>query len=280
MWSYTEKVWDRIRNPRNAGVIEAPTVIAEVGNLACGDALKLYLKLDDSERIVDAKYQTFGCGSAIASGSALTELIVGKNIHDAAKLTNDDIVQYLGGLPEEKMHCSVMGMEAMQAAYAKYRGEKAPEAPTGTIVCECFGITEEKIREAVRHNDLSTIDQVTHYTKAGGGCGKCRPKIEEILNEELAARKAAPEPAERPRRLSNIQKMKMVEDVLEKQIAPLLRADGGDIELVDIDGNNVYVALRGACAMCVASGATIAQVVQAKLRELVDESLVVEEAPG
>jgi len=278
MWTYTEKVWDRIRNPRNAGDIEDPTVVAEVGNLACGDALKLYLKLDDAERIVDARYQTFGCGSAIASGSALTELIIGKNIHDAAKLTNDDIVEYLGGLPEEKMHCSVMGMEAMQAAYAKYRGEEVSETPAGTIVCKCFGITEEKIREAIRHNNLSTVDQVTHYTKAGGGCGKCAPRIEEILNDEFAARKQAPAPAERPRRLSNIQKMRMVEEVLEKQIAPLLRADGGDVELVDIDGDTVSVALRGACAMCVASGATITQVVQAKLRELVDENLVVEEA--
>ena len=278
MWTYTEKVWDRIRNPRNAGDMEDPTVVAEVGNLACGDALKLYLKLDEGERIVDAKYQTFGCGSAIASGSALTELIIGKDIHEAAKLSNDDIVEYLGGLPEEKMHCSVMGMEAMQAAYARYRGEEVPETPTETIVCKCFGITEEKIREAIRHNNLSTVDQVTHYTKAGGGCGKCAPRIEEILNEELATRQQAPAPAERPRRLSNIRKMKMVEEVLEKQIAPLLRADGGDIELVDIDGDTVFVALRGACAMCVASGATITQVVQAKLRELVDENLVVEEA--
>jgi NifU-like protein len=277
MWTYTEKVWDRIRNPRNAGDMDAPTVVAEVGNLACGDALKLYLKLDDEERIVDAKYQTFGCGSAIASGSALTELIIGKNIHEAAKLTNDDIVSYLGGLPEEKMHCSVMGMEAMQAAYARYRGEEIP-TPTGAIVCKCFGITEEKIREAIRHNNLSTVEQVTHYTKAGGGCGKCAPRIEEILTEEVVARKQAPAALERPRRLSNIQRMKRVEEVLDKQIAPLLRADGGDIELVDIDGSKVYVALRGACAMCVASGATIAQVVQAKLRELVDENLVVEEA--
>ncbi len=278
MWTYSEQVWDRIRNPRNAGVIEDATVVAEVGNLACGDALKLYLKLDDDERIVDAKYQTFGCGSAIASGSALTELVVGKTIDEAAKLTNDDIVEYLGGLPEEKMHCSVMGMEAMQAAHAKYRGEELPETPESALVCKCFGITEEKVRDAIRHNQLTTVEQVTHFTKAGGGCGKCHPRIEAILAEEAAARKTTPAPVERPKRLTNVQRMKMVEDVIDKQVAPILRADGGDVELVDVDGDTVYVALRGACAMCVASGATIAQVVQAKLRELVDEKIVVEEA--
>jgi NifU-like protein len=278
MWNYSDKVWERIRSPRNVGDINDPTVVAEVGNLACGDALKLYLKLDQAETIVDAKYQTFGCGSAIASGSALTELIIGKSIHEAAKLTNDDIADFLGGLPEEKMHCSVMGMEAMQAAYAKYTGKEVPTLIEGTIVCKCFGITEEKIRDAIRRDNLTTVDQVTHYTKAGGGCGQCKPRIEEIIAEEVAARRAAPPAPERPRRLTNIQRMRMVEDVLERQIAPLLKADGGDIELVDIDGDHVYVALRGACAMCVASGATIAQVVQAKLRELVDESLVVEEA--
>jgi NifU-like protein len=278
MWSYTDQVWDRIRNPRNAGVMENPDVVAEVGNLACGDALKLMLRLDEHDRIVDAKYLTFGCGSAIASGSALTELIIGKTMHEAARLTNDDIAAYLGGLPEEKMHCSVMGMEAMQSAVAKHRGKPLAEAPEGAIVCKCFGITEEKIREAIRHNALGTVEQVTHYTKAGGGCGKCQPRIQQLLDEELAARKEAPAAAEKPRRLSNLQRMKRIEEVLEKQIAPLLRADGGDIELVDINGDQVLVALRGTCAMCVASGATLAQVVQGKLRELVDEGIVVEEA--
>jgi len=278
MWTYSEQVWDRIRNPRNAGVIEDATVVAEVGNLACGDALKLYLKLDENDRIVDARYQTFGCGSAIASGSALTELVIGKTMDEAARLTNDDIAGYLGGLPEEKMHCSVMGMEAMQAAYAKHRGEERPLTPESAIVCKCFGITEEKVREAIRHNRLTTVEQVTHYTKAGGGCGKCQPRIEAILAEETAVRKAEPEPVARPRRLTNLQKMRMVEEVIDKQVAPILRADGGDVELVDVEGDTVTVALRGACAMCVASGATIAQVVQAKLRELVDEKIVVEEA--
>ncbi len=276
MWEYSEKVWDRIRNPRNAGSMENPDAVGEAGSLACGDALRIMLKLDENERITDARYQTFGCGSAVASGSALTEMIIGSTLDEAAKITNEDIVEYLDGLPEEKMHCSVMGMEALQAAIANYRGEEPGEAVEGNIVCKCFGITEEKIRDAIRRNNLTTVDHVTHFTKAGGGCGQCHDDIQKILDEELATR--GPEAEEtKPKRLTNIQKMKMVEDAIEKHIAPVLRADGGDLELVDIDGDKVLVALRGRCAQCVASGATIAQVVQGKLRELVDDRLLVEE---
>jgi NifU-like protein len=168
MWEYSQKVWDRIRNPRNAGAMENPDAVGEAGSLACGDALRVMLKVDEDERILDAKYQTFGCGSAVASGSALTEMIIGKTLDEAAKITNEDIVEYLDGLPEEKMHCSVMGMEALQAAIANHRGTPVGEAEEGTVVCKCFGITEEKIREAIRRNKLTTVDHVTHFTKAGG----------------------------------------------------------------------------------------------------------------
>ena len=276
MWDYSEKVWDRIRNPRNAGVMENPDALGDAGSLACGDALRIMLKVDANNRIQDAKYQTFGCGSAVASGSALTEMVVGKTLDEAGKITNDDIVSFLDGLPEEKMHCSVMGMEALLAAIANYRGEPPPAPADEAVVCKCFGITEEKIREAIRQNHLTTVDHVTHYTKSGGGCGKCHADIQRILDEELATQRAEAAPPER-KRLTNIQKMKMVEEVLEKQIAPILRADGGDLELVDIAGDTVYVALRGRCAECVASEFTMSQVVQTRLRELVDESLVVEE---
>lgn len=276
MWDYSEKVWDRIRNPRNAGSMADPDAVGEAGSLACGDALRLMLKLDENERITDAKYQTFGCGSAVASGSALTEMIIGQTLDEAARITNEDIVEYLDGLPEEKMHCSVMGMEALQAAVANYRGEEPGAAEAGNIVCKCFGITDEKIRDAIRRNNLTTVEHVTHFTKAGGGCGQCHDDIQRILDEELAAREPEREET-RPKRLTNIQKMKMVEDAIEKHIAPTLRADGGDLELVDIDGDTVYVALRGRCAECVASGFTMSQVVQNRLRELVDEGLVVEE---
>jgi NifU-like protein len=276
MWDYNEKVWDHIRNPRNAGPMDNPSAVGEAGSLACGDALRLMLRIDDSDTVTEAKYQTFGCGSAVASGSALTEIVVGKSVDEAAKLTNQDIVDYLGGLPEEKMHCSVMGAEALEAALRNYRGEPPAPVDEARIVCKCFGVTEDQIREAVRTNALLTVDDVTHYTKAGGGCGQCHDRILEIIEDERQIERVGAPP--KPKRMSNLQLMKAVEEAIEKHIAPALRQDGGDIDLVDIDSPNVFVALRGRCASCVASGATIKQFVQAKLRELVDESIVVEEA--
>jgi NifU-like protein len=278
MWDYNEKVWDHIRNPRNVGQMDSPSAVGDAGSLACGDALRLMLRIDPQDVITDAKYQTFGCGSAVAAGSALTEIVVGKSVDEAARLTNQDIVDWLGGLPEEKMHCSVMGAEALDAAIRNYRGEPPAPVDEAKVVCKCFGITEDQIRDAVRTNALLTVDDVTHYTKAGGGCGQCHERILEIIEDERKAERVGAPPQPSRRRLSNIQLMKAVEEAIEKHIAPALRQDGGDIDLVDIAGPNVFVALRGRCASCVASGATIKQFVQAQLRELVDENIVVEEA--
>jgi NifU-like protein len=274
MWEYTDKVKDHFLNPRNAGVIENADGIGEVGSLACGDALKLTFKLDKDQNIVDAKFQTFGCASAIASSSALTEMLKGLSLEEAEKITNEDIANYLGDLPKEKMHCSVMGRDALQEAISHYRGETEKKIE-GEIVCECFGVTDRQIEQVVRENKLTTIADVTDYIKAGGGCGNCHEKIQEII--DLALGRERPVKKE-PVKLTNIQKIKLVEETLEREIKPALKQDGGDIELIDVDGNTVFVKLRGTCATCKASEVTLKHYVEKKLQELVTPELMVEEA--
>ncbi|MGE4265007.1 MAG: Fe-S cluster assembly protein NifU [Desulfovibrio sp.] len=277
MWEYTDKVKEHFLNPKNVGEMKDASAVGEVGSIACGDALKLFLKIEDGI-IQDASFQTFGCASAIASSSALTELVKGKSVDEALKISNKDIAAALGGLPKEKMHCSVMGQEALEAAIKTWRGEKvsSQEHSEGEIVCECFGVTDQQILEAVRENDLKTVEDVTYYTKAGGGCAKCHEKIAELIAQARGEGQA--EPAPKPaKRLTNIQRMRLVEEVLEKEIRPRLQMDGGDIELADIEGMVVSVSLRGRCTNCPSSQATVHGVVETILREKVDPEIQVRE---
>ena len=292
MWDYTDKVMDHFMNPRNVGIIEDADGIGEVGNINCGDALKLYVKLDDKkEIIIDAKFQTFGCASAIASASALTEMILGKTIEEAGKLSNQDIADYLGALPDAKMHCSVMGVEALNAAIANIRGEKEKGTthscshdtvydPNGLdrTVCHCFGITERKIREIAESNNLRTVNEITNYSKAGGGCGGCKDEIQTILNSIYGI-------SEQPKisspvisgELTNLQKINMIQKLIEDEIRPKLMSDGGNVELIDVNGNNVYVRLQGACAGCPSSHVTLKRWIEATLKKKVFPDIIVME---
>ncbi|MGD8492477.1 MAG: Fe-S cluster assembly protein NifU [Desulfobacterales bacterium] len=273
MWEYTDKVRDHFLNPRNVGVIEDAVGVGEVGSIACGDALTFYFKLDKDGKIKDATFQTFGCASAIASSSALTEMVKGKTLEDAKKITNEDIAEYLGGLPKEKMHCSVMGRDALEKAISCYLKEPEKEVE-GEIVCECFGVTDREIERVVRENHVSTIEGVTDYIKAGGGCGNCHDGIQEIIDTILG--KERPVPKKAPA-LTNLQKIKLIEESIEREINPTLKKDAGRLELIDVDGNRVLVRLGGSCASCVKSPITLKHYVESKLRELVSPDLVVEE---
>ena len=289
MWDYSDKVIDHFKNPRNVGTIENPDGVGEVGALACGDALKLMFKLDKDGRIADVKFQTFGCASAIASSSALTEMIKGMTLEEAAKVTNQDIAEYLGGLPEQKMHCSVMGMEALEAAIANYKtGDTAVrELKDDPVVCTCFNVHESEIVQAVRINKLTTVEQVTNYTKAGGACGRCKSAIQAILDRELAgaddskrttasAGAAGGSGGTLPDHLTPVQKALKIEAALEKDVRPALRLDGGDIELVDVQGDKVLVRFLGHCAGCMAARFTQDGLVEKKLREAISPAITVE----
>ncbi|MBQ0820415.1 MULTISPECIES: Fe-S cluster assembly protein NifU [Microvirga] len=325
MWDYSDQVKEHFFNPRNAGVLETANAVGEAGAISCGDALRLMIHIDPlTETITDAKFQTFGCGSAIASSSALTELIIGKTVDEVLRITNQDIVDFLGGLPLEKMHCSVMGYEALQAAISNFRGEQwVNDHDESALVCKCFGVDETIIERAVRINRLTTIEQISHYTKAGGGCSTCLESVEEVLvrinaamaaeglitaeqayvvgatdiralnNEARASTQSEPvvasgktprisplrtarfpaKPGAASHRLTPLQRIRLIEDAVEG-VRSHLKADGGDCELVDVDGDQVYVRLSGRCADCQIASATINSMRQ-KLHEATGLALCV-----
>lgn len=273
MWDYTKEVMEHYRNPKNVGAIEDADAVGEAGSLVCGDALKIYLKIEDNI-VTDAKFQTFGCGSAVASSSILTEMIKGKTLDEVKKITNKDIAEELGGLPPEKMHCSVMGHEALENALSKYFHEDIAAATKDKLVCKCFSVTEKQILNAIKENNLKTVEDVTNYTKAGGSCGHCKEQIQDILNKYYNI-----ETTEEKPKLTPTQKILKINNVIENQIASELRKDGGDIELIDVDinENKVYVKLKGSCSSCKNSTLTLKSFVEATLREaLGDEIEVVE----
>ncbi len=270
MWDYSEKVQDHFFKPRNAGAVPDANAVGDVGSLSCGDALRLTLKVDpEREVILEAGFQTFGCGSAIASSSALTEIIIGMTLDEALKVSNQDIADYLDGLPPEKMHCSVMGREALQAAVANYRGEVwQDDHEEGALICKCFAVDAVLIEETIRANGLRSVAEVTNYTKAGGGCSACHEGIEDILASVLAEQgetfnpnMMAPEIKKTSPGLTNLQRIKRIEELLD-EIRPKLHHDRGDVELVEVDGRYIYLKMTGTCAGCQMASATMGNIQQ------------------
>ncbi len=314
MWDYTDKVMTLFHEPHNMGAIaledcreEDAIAVGEVGSIACGDALRLHLRIQKAnDLILDARFQTFGCASAIASSSALTDLIKGKTLDEALRIDNRTIAEFLGGLPQEKMHCSVMGQEALEAAIANYHGvspaidEDDDESP---LICQCFGVTEHRIKRVIRDNHLTSAEAVTNYIKAGGGCGSCLAELDDLVAEvyetptttqtaptQTTATQTAPTQttptqttipsqeavsAKTPK-LTNLEKIALIQSVLNQEIRPVLLEDGGDVDLYDVDGNLVYVSLQGACGQCASSRLTLKGFIERTLRDRVAPDLVLE----
>ena len=302
-WQYSDKTKLLFMNAVSGsqeshfGEIEDADGVGEHGSIACGDAMRFFFKVERGETpledvIVSAKYSTFGCTSAIASSEALCELIEKGRYTpiEALKIGNDDIVKFLGGLPSQKIHCSVMGAEALEAAVANWAERRgvdlegmgihlnAKEDVESRVVCECFGVTESEIRRQIVALNLRTIEDITHALKAGGACGACQYApggLQDLLDERWGQQEEVlAERAERQvPKLSPYQLSKRIEAVLREDVEPMLAADGGELELIDIKEHLVYVALGGACATCPGAGGTIQHVVERLLREKVDDSL-------
>ncbi|BAU06527.1 Fe-S cluster assembly protein NifU [Fischerella major NIES-592] len=304
MWDYTDKVLELFYNPQHQGVIEdkgepgIKVAVGDVGSIACGDALRLHLKVEEkTEKILEARFQTFGCTSAIASSEALVELIKGKTLDEALKVTNKEIANYLGGLPEAKMHCSVMGQEALEAAIYNYRGiplDTHEDDDEGALVCTCFGISDAKIKRVIIENNLTTAEEVTNYVKAGGGCGSCLASIDDIIasvQKEKASVTTVSNSLSQTngksavKTLTPVQKIALIQRVLDEEVRPILIADGGDVELFDVEGVSeagcesvlrVKVILQGACGSCSSSIATLKIAIESRLRDRVSKDIVVE----
>ncbi|MCR5536674.1 MAG: Fe-S cluster assembly protein NifU [Succinivibrio sp.] len=298
MWDYSDKVKDHFLHPRNARVIEDANGVGDVGSIICGDALRLMLKIDpETEVIEDAAFQTYGCGSAIASSSALTEMVKGKTIKEAQKITNAQIAEYLDGLPPEKMHCSVMGREALDAAIANYHGKSYEQShDDGELVCHCFGVGINKIKKAIWENHLTTVEEVTNYTKAGGGCGSCKMRIEEIIDEvwEDLEKCGVPRPGTVPTpipsiRVNSVAPVNSTAAVMDDKTksSPLYAklmevvrtvnagfTDGSKLELDAIEQDEVRIALQGPAAAGMMKDMTV-NFVTAKFTEACGQQLKV-----
>lgn len=306
-WEYSDKTkrifMDAVQGKpgTHLGEVENPDGEGQHGSIVCGDALKFTFRTRKNEDplkdvIVETKYLTFGCTSAIAASEALCSLIEGKGLTpiEALKIRNQDIVDYLEGLPQQKIHCSVMGAEALEAAvadWAKKRGVdlaaqgvkfsgQAAEEDEGRVVCKCFSITEPYLRRKIKELNLRTIEDIISALKAGGMCGACRYApggLQDILNETWGTGEPAPttvasapvaEAGPSPFLL-----YRKIEKVIDETVRPVLKGDGGDIELVDIKEWKVYCALRGACSGCMGASRTLQLIVERTLKDQVDERI-------
>ena len=322
-WEYSKKTMELFtaavhgKPGTHLGEIAEPDGLGEHGSIACGDALKFTFKVERNEidptqdKIVETKYLTFGCTSAIAASEALCCIIEDRQLTpiEALKITNQDIVDFLEGLPEQKIHCSVMGAEALQAAvfdWAQKRGVSlnalgidihTDEQEEGRIVCKCFTLTEPYIKRKIKELNLRTIPEMISVIKAGGACMSCQHSpggLQDMLDEIWGTEKnetpntllpiidgnlhtigliPSPVAKQDSASLSPFQFTKKVEKLLDEYIRPMLRKDGGDLELIDIKETTIYLELRGACAGCAGAGQTLKHFIERTLKEQVDERI-------
>jgi NifU-like protein len=311
-WEYSEKTkqlfMDAVhgRPGTHLGEIENPDGVGEHGSIACGDAMRFTFRVERhpedplKDRIVEAKYLTFGCTSAIASSEALCVIIEAKKCSpiEALKVTNEDIVDFLEGLPSQKIHCSVMGAEALESAvfnWAQKRGVDTEslgikpndhEEDEGRIVCKCFNLSEPYLKRKITELNLRTIPEITSAVKAGGACMSCHHApggLQDLLDDawgkqgDSSSQPAVLMPRETTSReeaeLSPYQFAKKVEKVVAEHVRPVLLRDGGDVEIIDIKEKLIYCQLAGACHGCAGASMTLKLMIEKTLKEQVDDRI-------
>lgn len=308
-WEYSDKVlqlfMDAVQGKAGThmGEISDPDGFGEHGSIVCGDALRFFFRVKrdpvDPTRdlIIQARFLTFGCTSAIATSEALCALLEEqqKTPIEALQVTNQDLIEYLGGLPPEKIHCSVMGAEALQAAVIDWAGKRnvdlgpflpeqmRPKEAEGRLVCKCFSVTEPYLLRKIKELDLHNIEQVTAALKAGGACRSCHYApggLQDLLDQcwgkqtnegRSADSSVARDSPKSPQ--SPWQRGKKIEETIEREIRPYLQREGGDIELIDIKEDLVYCRLTGACSNCQGAEQTLHKVVEKRLQDQVDKHL-------
>lgn len=293
MWDeYSQKVQDRMNNPQHMGEFSeedakarnAKLIVADFGAESCGDAVRLFWLVDEkTDKIIDAKFKSFGCGTAIASSDTMVDLCIGKTVDEAVKITNLDVEFAMRDNPEtpavppQKMHCSVMAYDVIKQAAAHYKGISPEDFEDQIIVCECARVSLGTIKEVIKLNDLHTVEEITQYTKAGAFCKSCikpggHEKRDYYLVDILAETRAEIDREKLKNTMKSdvafdemtvVGQLKAVESVLDAEIRPMLHNDGGDLEVIDIQkaegaAIDVYIRYLGACSGCSSgSGATL-----------------------
>lgn len=304
LWEhYSQQVVDRMNQPRFRGELTeedavrkgGKLIVADWGAESCGDTVRLYwIVHEKTGTILDARFKSFGCGTAIASSDVMAEMCIGKTVDEAVKITNLDVEFALRdepakpAVPPQKMHCSVMAYDVIKKAASLYSGKEMKDYDEDEIVCECARVSLSTIKEVIRLNDLKTVEEITEYTKAGAFCKSCiRPGghekrkyyLEDILREtRREMEKEKGEKIEIPfESLTLVQKLRRIESVLDESVRPLLARDGGGLEIEDVREENgelqLYIGYRGACRGCAAGQAGTMMMIQQKLREQLSEKI-------
>ena len=307
---YSNQVVNRMNNPSHQGEITeeraaalgAKLIVADFGAESCGDAVRLYWAVDEAnDKILESKFKSFGCGTAIASSDVMAELCIGKTVDEAVKITNIDVEKALRDNPEtpavppQKMHCSVMAYDVIKKAAAEYKGVDMESFETEVIVCECARVSLGTIREVIRINDLTTVEQITDYTKAGAFCKSCiKPGgheakeyyLVDILKDvraEMSEEKmktAADASASGTlsfEKMTLVQRIKAIDALLDSDIRPMLVMDGGNMEIIDIKENlphfDLYIRYLGSCSGCSSGSTGTLYAIESVLQQKIDENI-------